>query len=49
MTAPAAMDAEMKSLHHDKVWDLVELSKYRKTVLSKWVYKVKTRPEGLNE
>ena len=41
-----AMDAEMKSLADNDVWDLVPLPKGRKTVGSKWVYKVKTGEDG---
>ena len=37
-----AMNAEMNSLDHNKVWNLVELPKDRKAIGSKWVYKIKT-------
>ena len=37
-----AMKTEMKSLKENEVWELVELPDGRKTVGSKWVYKVKT-------
>ena len=37
-----AMKTEMKSLKENDVWELVELLDGRKTVGSKWVYKVKT-------
>jgi len=33
-----AMNAEMNSLDHNKVWNLVELPKDRKAIGSKWVY-----------
>ena len=41
------MDAEIKSLEDNDVWDLVPLPAGRKTVGSKWVYKVKTGADGL--
>ena len=34
-----AMEAEMKSLRHNDVWELVELPDNQKVVGSKWVYK----------
>lgn len=37
-----AMELEMKSLHDNDVWELVDLPAGRKAVGSKWVYKVKT-------
>ena len=43
----SAMDAEMKSLKDNDVWDLVPLPAGRKTVGSKWVYKIKTGSDGL--
>ena len=42
-----AMEKEMKSLKQNNVWELVELPSGRKTVGSKWVYKVKTGVDGL--
>ena len=44
-----AMDKEMDSLHMNDVWDLVKLPKDRKTVGSKWVFKLKVGPDGLVE
>ena len=44
-----AMEAEMKSLKENELWDLFELPKYRKATGSKWVYKVKTGADGLIE
>ena len=41
-----AMETEMNSLHENNVWELVELPEGRKTVRSKWVYKVKTGVDG---
>ena len=41
-----AMETEMKSLKENDVWELVELPTGRKTVGSKWVYKVKTGAHG---
>jgi len=42
-----AMDQEMKSLEENEVWELVKLPKDRKTVGCKWVYKLKSGPDGL--
>ena len=42
----SAMDAEVKSLADNDVWDLVPLPEGRKMVGSKWVYKVKTGQDG---
>jgi len=44
-----AMEAEMRSLKENNVWDLVELPKGKKAIGSKWVYKVKTGADGLME
>ena len=41
-----AMEKEMESLHTNEIWDLVELSKDRKAVGSKWVYKTKRNANG---
>ena len=41
-----AMETEMRSLKDNEVWELVELPAERKTVGSKWVYKVKTGADG---
>ena len=40
------MKAELRSLQHNDVWELVELPKDRKLVGSKWVYKVKVDGDG---
>ncbi len=40
------MEAEMRSLDENQVWDLVDLPPDRKTVGSKWVFKVKTQADG---
>ena len=42
----ATMEAEMKSLFDNKVWDLVELPKERKAVGIKRVYKKKSGANG---
>ena len=39
----------MKSLEDNHVWELAELPKGRKTIGSKWVYKVKTDEDGTIE
>ena len=41
-----AMETEMTSLRENHVWDLVKLPVGKKTVGSKWVYKVKTGADG---
>ena len=41
-----AMATEVESLRANDVWDLVELSKDRKTVGSKWVFKLKVAADG---
>ena len=41
-----AMQAEMRSLRRNDVWELVELPENRKVVGSKWVYKVKVDGDG---
>jgi transposase InsO family protein len=41
-----AMDEEMKSIHKNKTWELVDLPKDRKAIGSKWVYKVKRDVKG---
>ena len=41
-----AMEAEMRSLQNNDVWELVELPNDCKPVGSKWVFKVKTNEDG---
>lgn len=41
-----AMETEMTSLRENHVWDLVKLPAGKRTVGSKWVYKVKTGADG---
>ena len=43
------MEQERKSLKENEVWEMVELPKDRKTVGSKWVYKLKSGPDGSTE
>ena len=43
------MQTEMKSLKDNDVWELVELPANKKAVGSKWVYKIKTGPDGTPE
>ena len=40
------IEKEMESLHINEVWDLLELSKDRKAVGRKWLYKTKTSANG---
>jgi len=43
------MTKEMESLHANDVWDLMELPKGRKTIGSKWIFKLKINADGLVE
>ena len=42
-----AMKVEIQSLEENNVWDLVKLPEGKRTIGSKWVYKVKTEVDGL--
>jgi len=44
-----SMDQEMESLKKNGTWEEVELPQGRKTVNSKWVFKVKQKADGLVE
>jgi hypothetical protein len=41
-----AMEQEMKSIHKNNIWTLVDLSVGRKPITTKWVYKIKTHVDG---
>ena len=41
-----AMESEMKSLHLNRVWELVELPSNQNVVGSKWVFKWKVDANG---
>lgn len=41
-----AMDSEMASLTKNDTWTLVKLPAGRKAICNKWIYRVKTRPNG---
>jgi transposase InsO family protein len=41
-----AMEEEIKALNENQTWDLVPRPKDVKPISCKWVYKVKTRPDG---
>lgn len=41
-----AMKSEMNSLRENNTWDLIQLPKGNKVLPSKWVYKIKTNPDG---
>ena len=42
-----AMQEEMKSLHENHTYDLVELPKGRKALRNKWVYRLKNEVNNL--
>ncbi|KAG8498449.1 hypothetical protein CXB51_004962 [Gossypium anomalum] len=44
-----AMQEEMESLHKNRTWDLVKLSKGKKIVRCKWVFKKKKKTPGIEE
>ena len=44
-----AMEAEMKSLETNKVWELVELPPNKKVIGSKWIFKRKMNADGTLE
>ena len=41
-----AMEEEIKALNNNQTWDLVPRPNEIKPISCKWVYKVKTRPDG---
>ena len=41
-----AMNSELNSLKENKTWDIVNLSKGGKALPCKWVFRVKTNPDG---
>lgn len=41
-----AIESELKSLHDNDTWELVELPKGRKAIPSKWIFRIKTNPDG---
>jgi len=41
-----AMQAELDSIHKNHTWDLVDLPAGKKAIGTKWVYKVKRKPNG---
>lgn len=41
-----AMLSEISSLDENETWELVKLPKGRKALKNKWVYKIKTNPDG---
>nr|KYP41831.1 hypothetical protein KK1_036796 [Cajanus cajan] len=43
----AAMQAEIKALHANNTWQLVDLPSGRKPIGCKWVFRVKENPDGL--
>ena len=49
LTWERAMEAEMKSLQTNKVWELVELPLNKKVIGSKWIFKRKMNADGTLE
>ncbi|CAI7808621.1 unnamed protein product [Closterium sp. NIES-53] len=41
-----AMESELKSIEENGTWELVELSEGRKAITSKWLFKIKSDPDG---
>ncbi|KAL2236191.1 UNVERIFIED_CONTAM: Retrovirus-related Pol polyprotein from transposon RE1 [Sesamum indicum] len=41
-----AMDLEIQALENNNTWDIVKLPVGKKTIGSKWVYKLKLKPDG---
>lgn len=41
-----AMEDEIKSIYKNDTWDIISLPPGRKTITTKWVYRVKTNADG---
>ncbi len=41
-----AMEHEMKSIHKNNIWTLVDLLVIKKPITTKWVYKIETHVDG---
>ncbi|CAI7895432.1 unnamed protein product, partial [Closterium sp. NIES-53] len=41
-----AMESELKSIEENSTWELVELPEGRKTITSKWLFKIKSDADG---
>ena len=41
-----AMDDEMRSLEKNDTWVLIELPVGKRALLNKWVFRIKTEPDG---
>lgn len=41
-----AMDEEIKSLHENHTWDLVNLPKGKFAIKNRWVFRLKRNPDG---
>ena len=41
-----AMEEEIQALHQNNTWELVTMPKDVQPIFCKWVYKVKTKPDG---
>ncbi|KAL0287698.1 UNVERIFIED_CONTAM: Retrovirus-related Pol polyprotein from transposon RE2 [Sesamum calycinum] len=40
------MDAEIQALEHNQTWDITPLPKDKKAIGSRWIYKLKLKPNG---
>jgi histone deacetylase 1/2 len=41
------MEQEIHMIHKNYTWQLVDLPPYRKPIIIKWVYKLKTHVDGI--
>lgn len=41
-----AMHKKLTVLEHNQTWEIMDLPHGRKTIGSKWVYRIKTKPDG---
>ncbi|KAL0377594.1 UNVERIFIED_CONTAM: Retrovirus-related Pol polyprotein from transposon RE2 [Sesamum radiatum] len=41
-----AMDAEIQALEHNQTWEITPLPKDKKAIGSRWIYKLKLKPDG---
>lgn len=41
-----AMKAELTAIEKNETWELVNLPDHKKSIVVKWVYKIKLNPDG---